>query len=407
MGTFSARIVRGGGITSVQGFLASGMHAGIKKDGRPDLALITSQAVATAAGCFTRNRFKAAPLLVTREHLKTHQGRAIIVNSGNANACTGKRGYQDAKKMAQWVAEALSLPMHQVYVASTGVISEPLPMPKIQKAIPKVIASLSPRGGHQAAQAIMTTDTFPKEFSLTSRIGKTKVTLGGMAKGSGMIHPNLATLLAFIGTDVAIESTALQEALRTAVEQSFNRISVDGDTSTNDLVLCLANGLAENRPIRKGSRELKAFTQMMTFLCQELARMIVRDGEGATKFVTLQIRGARNESEALRIAKTIARSLLVKTALFGEDANWGRIMAAIGASGVDVLAERISLSVNGIQIARGGIAVGKQAEAQASRKLRQRDITLTVGLGLGKAGVVYYTTDLSDAYVRINASYRT
>jgi glutamate N-acetyltransferase/amino-acid N-acetyltransferase len=309
--------------------------------------------------------------------------------------------------MAQWVAEALSLPIHQVYVASTGVISEPLPMPKIQKAIPKVIASLSPRGGHQAAQAMMTTDTFPKEFALKSWIGKTPVTLGGMAKGSGMIHPDLATLLAFIGSDVAIDPTALQEALRAAVDQSFNRISVDGDTSTNDLVLCLANGLAENRPIQKGSRELKAFTQMLTSLCQELARMIVRDGEGATKFVTLQVRGARNESEALRIAEAIARSLLVKTALFGEDANWGRIMVAIGASGVDVLAERISLSVNGIQIARGGIAVGKQAEAQAGRKLQQWDITLTVGLGLGKAGVVYYTTDLSEAYVKINAAYRT
>lgn len=406
MGTFFTRILRGG-ITSVQGFLASGIHAGIKKDGRPDLALITSQVVATAAGCLTRNRFKAAPLLVTREHLKTHRGRAIIVNSGNANACTGKQGYQNARKMALWVAEGLRLPMRQVFVASTGVISEPLPMGKIQKAIPKVIASLSSMGGHRAAKAIMTTDTFPKEFALTSRIGKTPVTLGAMAKGSGMIHPDLATMLAFIGTDVAIESVALQEALRTAVDQSFNRTSVDGDTSTNDLVLCLANGLAENPPIRKGSSALKTFTQLLTLLCQELAKMIVRDGEGATKFVTLQIRGGRSESEALRIAEAIARSVLVKTALFGEDANWGRIMAAIGASGVNVLPEKISLSVNGVPIARSGIAVGKRAEAQANRKLRQKDITLTVGLGLGKAEVVYYTTDLSEDYVKINAAYRT
>ncbi len=406
MGASSTRILRGG-ITSVQGFVASGIHAGIKKDGRPDLALILSQSVATAAGCLTRNRFKAAPLLVTREHLKTHRGRAIIVNSGNANACTGKQGYRDAKKLAYWVAEALHLPMHQVFVASTGVMSEPLPMEKIQKAIPKVITSLSSTGGHRAAKAIMTTDTFPKEFALTSWIGKTPVTLGGTAKGSGMIHPDLATMLAFIGTDVAIESRALQEALRIAVDQSFNRISVDGDTSTNDLVLCLANGLAENPPIRSGTTALKVFTQLLTFLCQELAKMIVRDGEGATKFVTLQIRGARNESEALRIAEAIARSILVKTALFGEDANWGRIMAAIGASGVDVPAERISLSVNGIQIARGGIAVGKRAEAQANRKLRQRNITLTVGLGQGNAEVIYYTTDLSQGYVKINAAYRT
>lgn len=406
MGTFSTRIVREG-ITSVQGFLASGIHAGIKKDGRPDLALITSQSVATAAGCLTRNRFKAAPLLVSREHLKMHQGRAIIVNSGNANACTGKQGYRDARKIARWVATALHIPMHQVFVASTGVIGEPLPMAKIQTAIPNVIASLSSTGGHWAARAIMTTDTFPKEFALTSRIGKTPVTLGGMAKGSGMIHPDLATMLAFICTDAAIESSALQEALRTAVDQSFNRISVDGDTSTNDLVLCLANGLAKNPPIRKGSSTFKIFAQLLTLLCQELARMIVRDGEGATKFVTLQIQEARNESEAFCIAEAIARSVLVKTALFGEDANWGRIMAAIGASGVKVPAEKISLSVNGIPIALGGIAVGKRAEAQAGRKLRQKDITLTVGLGQGKAEVVYYTTDLSEDYVKINAAYRT
>jgi glutamate N-acetyltransferase/amino-acid N-acetyltransferase len=254
---------------------------------------------------------------------------------------------------------------------------------------------------------MMTTDTFSKEFAMASRIDKTLVTLGGVAKGSGMIHPKLATMLAFIGTDVAIESTALQEALRTAVDRSFNRISVDGDTSTNDLVLCLANGMAGNPPIRKGSSTSKIFTQLLTLLCQELARMIVRDGEGATKFVTLQIQGSRNQSEALRIAQAIARSLLVKTALFGEDANWGRIMAAIGASGVNVQAEKISLSVNGVQITRGGIAVGKRAEARAHRKLRQKDITLTVGLGLGKAEAVYYTTDLSQDYVRINATYRT
>jgi glutamate N-acetyltransferase/amino-acid N-acetyltransferase len=406
MGTFSTRILHGG-ITSVQGFLASGIHAGIKKDGRPDLALVTSRCMATAAGCLTRNRFKAAPLLVTREHLKTHRGRAIIVNSGNANACTGKQGYQDARRMARWVAEGLCLPMHQVFVASTGVISEPLPMGKIRKAIPRIIASLSSRGGHRAAKAIMTTDTFPKEVALTSRIGKTPVTVGGMAKGSGMIHPDLATMLAFIGTDVAIESVALQEALRIAVDRSFNRTSVDGDTSTNDLVLCLANGLAENPPIRKGSNAFKTFTQLLTLLCQELAKMIVRDGEGTTKFVTLQIQGAPNESVALRIAKAIARSVLVKTALYGEDANWGRIMAAIGASGADVPAEKISLSVNGIAIARGGIAVGKRAEARAHRKLRQKEITLTVGLGLGKAEVLYYTTDLSEDYVKINAAYRT
>jgi glutamate N-acetyltransferase/amino-acid N-acetyltransferase len=269
------------------------------------------------------------------------------------------------------------------------------------------MASLSSKGGHRAAKAMMTTDTFPKEFALTFRMGKTPVTLGGLAKGSGMIHPDLATMLAFIGTDVVIEPAALQAALRIAVDQSFNRISVDGDTSTNDLVLCLANGLAKNPPVRKGSRTFKMFAQSLTALCQELSRMIVRDGEGATKFVTLQIREARNESEALRIARAIARSVLVKTALFGEDANWGRIMAAIGASGVNVPAEKVVLSVNGIPIARGGIAAGKQAEARAHRKLRQRDIILTVGLGLGKAEAAYYTTDLSEDYVKINAAYRT
>jgi glutamate N-acetyltransferase/amino-acid N-acetyltransferase len=309
--------------------------------------------------------------------------------------------------MARWVAEGLCLPMHQVFVASTGVISEPLPMAKIRRAIPKAIASLSSGGGHRAAKAIMTTDTFPKEFALTSRIGKIPMTLGGLAKGSGMIHPDLATMLAFIGTDVAIESIALQEALRIAVDQSFNRTSVDGDTSTNDLVLCLANGLAENPPIRSGSSDFKMFVQLLTLQCQELAKMIVRDGEGATKFVTLQILGARTESMALRIAEAIARSVLVKTALYGEDANWGRIMAAIGASGVDVPAEKISLSVNGVPVVRGGVAVGKRAEARAHRQLRHKDIALTVGLGLGKSEVLYYTTDLSEDFVKINAAYRT
>jgi glutamate N-acetyltransferase/amino-acid N-acetyltransferase len=396
-----------GSITSVPGFLASGIHAGIKKDGRPDLALVVSKTPATAAGCFTQNRFKAAPLLVTREHLKARYGRAIIVNSGNANMCTGKQGYEDAKKMAYWVAEGLKFPPHQVYVASTGVISEPLPIKKIQAVVPKIIASLSERGGHRAAKAIMTTDTFPKEFMLTSRIGKAKITLGGMAKGSGMIHPHLATMLAFVGTDAVIDHRALQTALSRAVDQSFNRISVDGDTSTNDMVLCLANGLAENPSIRPGSKEWKHFTQLLTSVCQELAKMIVQDGEGATKFVILEVQGARNEAEARRVAEAIARSVLVKTALFGEDVNWGRIMVAIGSSGANVSAEKISLSVCGIKIVKRGVAVGKAAEAKANQRLRQREITLTVNLGLGKTPFVYYTTDLSDHYVRINAAYRT
>lgn len=396
-----------GGITSAEGFLASGIHAGIKKDGKPDLALIVSQVPAAAAGCFTQNRFMAPPLRVTHEHLKARQGRVIIVNSGNANMCTGKRGYEDAKKMADWIAEALHLPREWVYVASTGKISEPLPIEKIQKAIPKAIASLSAEGSLHAARAIMTTDTFPKEFAISYRIGKSRVTLGGIAKGSGMIHPNLATMLAFIGTDVAVEATALQEALQAAVDHSFNRISVDGDTSTNDLVLCLANGLAGNRPIQKGSKAFRVFTETLTVLCQELAKMIVLDGEGATKFVTLRIQGAKNEAEALKVAQAIARSPLVKTAFYGEDPNWGRIMAAIGACGVNVLAEKIGLWIGKIQLARGGVALGREAEARAGRLLRNRYITLTVDLGMGKAHLVYYTTDLSDAYVRINAAYRT
>lgn len=396
-----------GGVTFVPGFLASGVHAGIKKSGELDLALIVSQAPSVAAGCFTKNRFKAAPLLVTLEHIRKGRGQAVIVNSGNANACTGRQGYRNAQKMVAWTAGGLHLPMQHVFAASTGVVSEPLPMEKIRTAIPRLIASLSGTGGSRAARAILTTDTFPKEAALKVRVGKVPVRFGAMAKGAGMVHPQMATMLAFITTDAVVDRSALRMALRAAVAESFNCLSVDGETSTNDMVLCLANGLAQNHPISKGSAAFKVLTASLTEICRVLAQKIVGDGEGATKFVTLEVRGGRDRSEAHRVAEAIARSILVKTALYGEDPNWGRVLVAIGACGVPVPEERVSIWIDDVRVVKGGVGLGRSAEAQAQKRLRRRQLRLTVDLGMGAVRLTYYTTDLSEAYVRINASYRT
>ncbi|MFQ5950221.1 MAG: bifunctional glutamate N-acetyltransferase/amino-acid acetyltransferase ArgJ, partial [Nitrospiria bacterium] len=378
----------------------------IKKNGRPDLALIYSEIPCTVAAVFTRNRFQAPPLLLDKRHLRGRQGQAIIANSGNANAFTGERGFQDAEAMAETTARRLGIPTRSVYVASTGVISEFLPTKKILRAIPRLASSLSDKGSGAAAEAIMTTDTFPKEFALTGKVGQDNIRVGGIAKGSGMIHPNMATMLAFLATDAKIDSDLLQEGLRQAVDRSFHRITVDGETSTNDMVLLFANGTKGER-IRSKGQAFGQFIAVLEAACLSLAKMIVKDGEGATKFIEIDVVGAPSNQAARRIAMTIARSSLVKTAFFGEDANWGRIVAAIGNAGVAVYPDRIDLAFGRTPLVRGGTYLGKAAEAKIAAILKKREIRLTLSLNSGKGASTVWTSDLSLEYVKINALYRT
>lgn len=396
-----------GGITAVTGVLAAGMAAGIKKGEALDLALIVSEREATVAGVFTTNKVVAPPLIWDRQRLRRGKGRAIIVNSGNANACTGRRGYDDAVTMAALTASALGVPREDVYVGSTGVIGKPLPMEKIEAAIPLLAARLHRHGGEDAARAIMTTDTIVKTAAVSDSIGGRTVTVGGIAKGSGMIHPNMATMLAYLATDAQVPRTVLQRGLRQATERSFNRIPVDGDTSTNDMVLCMANGMAGNRPFKPGSADARRFQSLLDHVCLDLAKKVAWDGEGATKFVELRVKGARTQADALRAAITIATSSLVKTAWFGEDANWGRTMAALGRSGARIAEDRIAIMVGPVQIVRRGMGLGPDAEEQANAVMKSREFSVTVDLGTGHAEATVWTTDLTMDYIKINASYRS
>lgn len=396
-----------GGITAVPGMLAAGIGAGIKKGDVLDLALIASEREATVAGVFTLNKVVAAPVILDRQRVRRGKGRAILVNSGNANACTGRQGYADAVKMAALTGKALRLRSEDVFVASTGVIGKLLPMERIEAAIPVLASRLRRDGGEDAARAIMTTDTTVKMAAASDTIGGRMITLGGIAKGSGMIHPNMATMLAFLATDAVVPRAILQRGLRQAADRSFNRIPVDGDTSTNDMVLCLANGVAGNRPVASGSADARRFQALLDHVCLDLAKKIAWDGEGATKCVELRVTRARTTSEAVRIAVAIATSSLVKTAWFGEDANWGRIMAAIGRAGVRIAPGRIAITYGDVPVVRRGIGLGPAAEEQANSVLKGRTFTLTVDLGIGHAEAMVWTTDLSPEYVKINASYRS
>ena len=395
------------GVTAPIGFKAAGIHCGIKKAGSLDLALITSEVTGPIAGVFTQNQVAAAPVQLDRIHLRTRRGRAIIVNSGNANACTGKPGLIAARTMASEVARRLSVPLHQVFVGSTGVIGRTLPIDCITADIPALISRLSREGGADAARAILTTDLRPKTVAVRTRIGGTVVTIGGIAKGSGMIHPNMATMLAYLTTDAAILPATLQHALKSAVDQSFNCITVDGDTSTNDTVLCLANGLAKNPQIRQGTRDYRLFLKALTEASQQLALAICRDGEGVTKIVKILVRGATTVAAAKRVAVTVATSNLVKTALFGEDANWGRVMGAIGRSGVPMNQDKVSVSFDNVLMVKGGMGTGLAMERKIDQVFKRKEFTITIGLGQGRSEAHMWTTDLSYDYVRINASYRS
>jgi glutamate N-acetyltransferase/amino-acid N-acetyltransferase len=392
---------------SVQGYKAWGISSGIKQNGKKDLAVIWSDREASVAGVFTKNRVKAAPVLLGQARIKSGKGRAIVANSGCANACTGRRGMQDARATADLAARALGVRPDAVLVASTGVIGEFLPMTKIGNGLETAAGLLSAAGWEQAAEAIMTTDVYPKLSIVQEEIGGKTVTVGGIAKGSGMIHPNMATMLCFIVTDAALSAPLLKKALLAATEKSFNAVTVDGETSTNDMALCMANGAAGHKRIAAGSREFKRFQACLDEVALSLARQLVRDGEGATKFVELEVRGARNPAQAKSAAMAVAQSSLVKTALFGEDANWGRIMAALGHAGVEMDEARTDIHIGKVKLVEKGLGQGKAADREASLLLKQRDIRIVIDLHKGKGSAVVLTCDLSCEYVKINAAYRS
>lgn len=383
------------------------MHCGIKKPDLLDLALVVSANRGPIAGVFTKNQVVAAPVLLDRQHLRQGMGRAMLINSGNANACTGKPGLVAARRTAAILARQLSIPVHEVFIGSTGVIGRRLPVERIVQGIPQLLERLSDRGGLPAARAIMTTDLRPKTVALQERINGRTVTIGGMAKGSGMIHPDMATMLGYLTTDAVVTRRALQKALSAAVHESFNCISVDGDTSTNDTVLCLANGLANNQIIREGTPVYHQFARLLTKACETLALAVCRDGEGVTKVVKVEVTGARTEAQAKQIARTIGTSNLVKTAFFGEDANWGRVVAAIGRAGVPVIPSKLAVSFDGVAMVRQGVGLGLGAERRIAKVFRQKEFTIGVELGQGRHRAHLWTTDLSFEYVRINASYRS
>lgn len=396
-----------GGVTAATGFHAGGTASGIKKNGAPDLAMIFSERPAVAAGVFTTNIVQAAPVLLSKSYLTQEPFmRAVIINSGNANACTGIAGYNAAVAMTEAAGRMIGTRAEEVLVASTGVIGAPLPVEKIAETLAKKPDFLSEKSGKEAARAIMTTDTFPKEAAVRLVMDGVIVHVGGMAKGSGMIHPQMATMLGFITTDLAIDRPLLQQALQRAAQLTFNRITVDGDTSTNDCLLALANGAAGNRPVTTSGAAYEVFLEALVHVCRELARMIVRDGEGATKFVTINVRGARTEQEAEKIAKSIAGSNLVKTAIFGEDANWGRILAAVGYAGVPFDPGRVEISLGALPVCRGGMGLCFD-EKEAKAILQAKEITIEVRLGEGVETATVWTCDLSYDYVKINGSYRT
>lgn len=391
----------------VPGFRAAGVAAGIKKQGGLDLALIVADRPASAAGVFTRNRVKAAPVLVTRARLRQGTAQAILINSGNANACTGKEGLGAARQTGREAARLLRLRETLVLPCSTGVIGQPLPVDKILPALPGLVENLRPDGLPEAARAIMTTDTRPKMAQVREKIGRATVTVAGIAKGAGMIHPDLATLLAFVLTDAVIPPKVLRAFLKEAADQSFNRITVDGDTSTNDTVLLLAGGRAGNPPLSGSDKASDAFRAILGQVMQDLARQVVADGEGVTRVYRVLVEGAASVAEAKKAAATVATSPLVKTAMAGADVNWGRLMAALGRSGARFRPERVDISFGPHPVVQNGQGLGESAERAARDLILSGPFTIRIHLHQGGASHYYDTCDLTEDYIRINASYRS
>jgi glutamate N-acetyltransferase/amino-acid N-acetyltransferase len=373
-----------GGVTAPAGFKAQGLFCGIKRSGKPDLSLIFSEKPAVAAGVFTKNSIKAAPLVVSQRHLRNHKAQAIIINSGNANCFTGHFGLLYARRTAALVAQRLKIKATDVLVASTGIIGKALPFKKIENAIPALVEGLSPQGGHKAALGILTTDKKAKEIAVEFSLNGKKVVLGGCAKGSGMIAPNMATMLAFIATDAALTPAMLKSALQIANASTFNNITVDGCMSTNDMVVVMANGLAGNKPMTTQDKNFQEFFNALQFVCLNLAKKIVLDGEGATKFIEIEVQGAKNKEQAKQAALAIANSNLIKAAAFGSNPNWGRVAAAVGSLGLKVTEESLKIKFS---------------------PFTRKHIRIVVNLHLGTRAATVYTCDLSLEYVRINGMY--
>ena len=390
----------------VKGFKFSGISAGIKKGNEKDLALIYSDTPLSAAAVFTTSRVKAAPVLLDMERIKIGRARAVIINSGNANACTGDEGLADAKETSRLIADELGIPEEEILVSSTGVIGQRLPIDFIRSAIPGLVSSLSEEGADAVAESIMTTDSFPKVSSLSREIAGSKVTVTGIAKGAGMIAPDMATMLAYLMTDAAIDSKVLGHALKVVVDESFNCITVDGDMSTNDTVIALASG-ESGVGIEEGTAGHRAFLDLLRDVAVSLAKMVVKDGEGATKLIEVDVRGAESIKEAKIAALKIANSPLVKTAFYGEDANWGRIAAAIGGAGVTMDQSKLDICFDDILLVKGGLFVGKDAEEKATSAMKNEEIRLEVNLNLGTCEATIWTCDLTHDYIRINAEYRS
>jgi len=393
-----------GTVTSPKGFLAGATHAGIKEKAENDLDLgiLSSEAPCVASAVFTTNKIKAAHIVLCQERLQGGRAVAVVVNSGCANACTGEQGLRDAVEMANLAAERIGVSPEDVLVASTGVIGQELPMKPIKAGIGQIV--LSDEGGHSLVKAMMTTDTVPKEVAV--RVGDSGFTIGGVAKGSGMIHPGLATMLCFLTTDVAIDLDFLKLALRKAVDISFNMISIDGDTSPNDMVLVMANGLAGNKSISQDSRQASVFQQALDQVCIYLAKSIARDGEGASKLIEVTVNGAPSVAEARLAARTIVSSSLVKTAVYGSDPNWGRIIAAVGRSGVEVVESKIDLYLGDICVVKGGrpLPFDKKSVVEV---LKGDEVSIDLNLNLGTATATAWGCDLSEEYVTINSQYTT
>jgi glutamate N-acetyltransferase/amino-acid N-acetyltransferase len=398
-----------GGVTAPAGFLAAGVHADVKGKGgtKKDVAVLYSQARCTAAGVYTTNKVKAAPVVLCQQ--RTAGGgtlQAIVANSGNANACTGEQGWQDAVTMAEVAARALGLDAAAVGVASTGVIGVALPMERVTAGIKAACEALSPNGGNDAAHAIMTTDTMDKQIAVRFALGGKPVTIGAMAKGSGMIHPNMATMLGFVTTDAAVSAPALDQALKAATQTSFNMITVDGDTSTNDMVLALANGQAGNAVVEPGTAEYTVFADALEQVLVHLAKEIARDGEGATKLIEMRVKGAPTPEDARKAAKAVCGSSLTKAAVFGEDANWGRVLCALGYSGAEFDPGKVDLWLGEIPMMKAGTPVAFDEEA-AAVVLKEKTVVFTADLHSGDATATAWGCDLTYDYVKINGSYRT
>lgn len=396
-----------GGITAVPGILAAGITAGIKPSGKKDIALIYSSAPARAAAIFTTNQVKGASVLVSQEHVRDGKAQAIVASSGCSNVCTGEQGVKDAREITKTVGELLRIKPNQVLIAATGVIGQPLPMDKIRPALPKLAKALSPQGGRSAAEAIMTTDTRLKEAALRVEVGGRPITIGGMAKGVGMIEPHLATMFCFLATDAMVAADALPRVLKRAADASINRITVDGDQSTSDTVAVLANGLAENAPLERGSRGLREFAVGLDAIVARLAHMLVADGEGATKVVEVAVSGARTRREALLAARSVANSPLVKTAINGADPNWGRIMMALGKSAARVVQDKVSIRFGDeLLVEKGMLKPGARVD-KIRTLMAEHEYPIAIDLGLGRGRETVWTADLSEEYVRINGKYTT